>query len=988
MKLRAKFWVAIGIGLLVGGLLAVEFARDSSPALGQTAAVIASNDSGQAEADFQQKVSPLLKQYCYQCHGNGVNTSGLEIDSYKTAASAMKDAEEWEKIQKYVHTHEMPPTGKNNPQPSDAERAVITQWVDAQLNRHFTEQPDPGRVTIHRLNRAEYNATIHDLVGVDFRPADEFPADDSGYGFDNVGDVLSVPQMLAEKYMAAAKSIMDQAIVTDPITSQTTRIPASLAEVGFNAFGDRGDGWVKLVSLEEDDVAVTMPVLAPGDYKVRVMAYATTDGGVNPYDPTGFGRRPGPTLADYNKGISKAPTRISLMLNDAFVKDFEVTTDEAHPGIYEARMGVPAGRQRFRASVRRVRGGEGELFMKNGRLGKEQSGIVYVKYMEIEGPLQCATRRYPAATLSPTGEGSDTPNGGHLFTGKGAVGVDIDVPADGDFLLRAQAFAMQAGEERPEMTFRVDDKVVKTFAVIAPGKMVPLPKQQVFSLALLQPVPQVYEVPAHLTAGKHHFSASFDNPFSDPTNTNPNLQHRTLTIQHLEVADLAGSVPTPDMPKPIGDLFAKYVQPSTPAGETREAAQSILSDFGRRAWRRPLQDKEIAKVMSLFDLAHNNGDTFKASVKLGMEGVLISPHFLFRGEVQADPNNPNAIVPIDEYALASRLSYFIWSSTPDDELLDLAARGQLRANLEAQVKRMLASPKSQALVDNFGGQWLQFRGLETAQPDSTIFTNYDAALRLSMQGETQAFFTYILRQDRPVLDFLDADYTFVNSKLAKLYGIDGITGDDFQKVSLQGTPRRGVLTQASVLTLTSNPTRTSPVKRGKWILENILGAPPPPPPPDVPPLIKDGQPLTGSLRKQMEQHRVDPNCASCHARMDPIGFGFENFDGIGQWRDKDGNDPVDSSGTLLTGETFNTGHELIDILATARRDDFVHCMAEKMMTYALGRGVEVYDHAAMNKIVDGVQKSDYRFSSMVLEIVESTPFQMRRGEATTAASAR
>jgi hypothetical protein len=243
------------------------------------------------------------------------------------------------------------------------------------------------------------------------------------------------------------------------------------------------------------------------------------------------------------------------------------------------------------------------------------------------------------------------------------------------------------------------------------------------------------------------------------------------------------------------------------------------------------------------------------------------------------------------------------------------------------------------------------------------------------------FFGSIMREDRSVLDFLNADYTFVNEQLAKLYGIDNVKGEQFRKVSLEGTPRRGLLTQGSMLTITSNPTRTSPVKRGKWVLENMLGTPPPPPPPDVPELKNDGHPETGTLRQQMEQHRANPACASCHARMDPIGFGLETFDGIGKFREKDGDAPVDASGQLVTGETFKGPTELAQILATKKREDFIHCLAEKMLTYALGRGLEYYDGPASDKIAAAMEANDYKFSTLIMEVVKSTPFQMRRGDA-------
>jgi hypothetical protein len=319
---------------------------------------------------------------------------------------------------------------------------------------------------------------------------------------------------------------------------------------------------------------------------------------------------------------------------------------------------------------------------------------------------------------------------------------------------------------------------------------------------------------------------------------------------------------------------------------------------------------------------------------------------------------------------------------PDDELLALAEKRKLRKNLTAQIRRMLNDPKSRALVENFGGQWLQLRNIRVVSPDARTFPKFDAKLRDAMEQETELFFEAIVREDRSVLEFLDADYTFLNERLARHYGIEGVTGEEFQRLSLREHPERGgVLLHGSILTLTSNPTRTSPVKRGKYVLENILGTPPPPPPPNVPELKEDRRARrSGSLRQRMEQHRADPLCASCHARMDPIGFGFENYDGTGAWRDKDGPFAIDPAGQLVSGESFHGPADLKAILLQHKRDEFVRCLAEKMLTYALGRGLEHYDKCALDQITKGLAKNKYKFSSLVLEIVRSTPFQMRRGE--------
>jgi hypothetical protein len=375
-------------------------------------------------------------------------------------------------------------------------------------------------------------------------------------------------------------------------------------------------------------------------------------------------------------------------------------------------------------------------------------------------------------------------------------------------------------------------------------------------------------------------------------------------------------------------------------------------------------------------------DAFQEGLRVALQATLVSPHFLFRGELQPEPDNPKVIHPISEPALAARLSYFLWSSLPDAELERAARQGRLRSRLDTQVRRMLRDPKSRALVDHFAGQWLQLRNLSLAAPDADTFPAFHEGLRQAMRRETEMFFEHILRDDRSVLEFLTADYTFVNTPLAKHYGLrPPRTADpgEFQRVSLRGTPRRGILTQGSVLLITSNPTRTSPVKRGKWVLDNLLNAPPPPPPPSVPEL-KEGKELKGTLRERMEQHRADPLCASCHARLDPIGFGLENFDGIGAWRTLDGNSPIDATGRLATGESFQGAEDLIGILARTKRDQFVRCLADRMLTYALGRGLEYYDKCALDRICQKVARANYRFSTLILEVARSVPFQMRRGD--------
>ncbi|PYK98909.1 MAG: hypothetical protein DME19_10680 [Verrucomicrobia bacterium] len=738
------------------------------------------------DAAFQTRIKPVLAKYCYGCHGEK-KKGDLDLRIYENETSVIRDRRVFEKVMKNLQAHEMPPEKK--PQPTAEERALITAWIQSEIFKCDCDHPDPGRVTLRRLNRAEYNNTIRDLVGVDFQPADDFPADDSGYGFDNIGDVLSLPPVLLEKYLAAAQKVLNKAIVTDMKAKPLQH---------FNA--DELDG------------------TAPGE--------------------------------SLGEGIKRL-------------------------------------------------GREGNIF---------------------------ATVKFPHA---------------------------------GEYILRAKAHGEQAGPEPARMSFSLDDKELKKFDVKAE-----------------EPAPEIYEMRLQVEAGPHKFAAAYLNNYRNPKDPNPKNRDRNLVIHYLEVVDTDPSQP-PVLPETHKRIFFRQ-----PAPETKtQVAREIVGRFATRAFRRPVTEEEVSRLIKLFTLADKNGESFEQSVKVALEAVLVSPGFLFRGELQPEPDNPAAVHPVDEFALASRLSYFLWSSMPDDELFALAGRKALRKNLEPEIKRMLKAPKARAFVDNFAGQWLQLRNLKLAAPDKKLFPEFDDDLRAAMAKETELFFTDILQQDRSVLEFLDADFSFVNRRLARLYGIRGVEGDDFQRVSLKGTHRGGLLAQASILTITSTPTRTSPVKRGTWVLENLLGAPPPPPPPDVPE-FKEGKDaaLTGTLRQRMEQHRVNPTCAVCHARMDPIGFGLENFNGIGEWRDKEGDFSIDPAGKLVSGESFNGPDDLKTLLLKRKRDDFVRCLTEKMLTYALGRGLEYYDKCAVDQITGRLAKGRYKFSSLILEIVKSAPFELRRGE--------
>lgn len=409
----------------------------------------------------------------------------------------------------------------------------------------------------------------------------------------------------------------------------------------------------------------------------------------------------------------------------------------------------------------------------------------------------------------------------------------------------------------------------------------------------------------------------------------------------------------------------------------------VVERLAHRAYRRPVTPTEVTQLTNLVSQVQKDNGSFEDGLAVAIQAMLLSPHFLFRIESQPPASRSSKGTPsLSQHEFASRLSYFLWSSMPDDVLLTAADRGRLArpATLAAQVRRMLLDTKSEALIDNFGGQWLQTRKLESVKPDHKKFPDFDEYLRLSMARETEMFFASVLREDRSVLDFIDADYSYLNERLARFYGVADVQGPEFRKVLFAHDAQRGgLLTQASVLTISSYANRTSPVLRGKWVLESLLGAPPPPPPPDVPNLDEANIGTTSSMREQLEQHRKNATCASCHVRMDPLGFGLENFDAIGAWRTKDGEFPINAAGTLPDGRSF-TGPQGLKSILKAQPDAFTECLTRKMLIYALGRGLETSDDAAVKEIVRKVAADNYRISSLILGIVNSQPFQKRRGE--------
>jgi mono/diheme cytochrome c family protein len=475
-------------------------------------------------------------------------------------------------------------------------------------------------------------------------------------------------------------------------------------------------------------------------------------------------------------------------------------------------------------------------------------------------------------------------------------------------------------------------------------------------------------------SGSKKVALAFTNDYYDETNPNPTERDRNLLVKQVVIE---GPLDGPMAPRPETH---RRIYGERAENQSDEAYMlEVLTKFARRAFRRPAEPGEIERYLAFNKIAKSQGKPVEEAIRNALEAMLISPSFLFREEPgMGNPKGGREL--ISEHALASRLSYFLWSTMPDEELMKLAGTGKLRENLGAQITRMLASPKASEFTSNFAGQWLQLRNLSGVFPNRSLFEFfYEDRLAGLMKRETEMLFTHVLKENLPVETLLTADYTFINDKLAKHYGIPNVEGAEFRKVNVADTPRRGILGHGSFLVLTSYPNRTSPVLRGSYVLDNILHTPAPPPPPNVPQLTAaGGQKKKVSLREQMERHRDDPNCASCHALMDPIGFGLENFDAVGRWRDAEGGNPINAADELVDGQKFSGPSELMKIISENNKHHFYKAVAEKMLTYALGRGIDWYDRPAVESIVAKTNAAEGRFVPLIEAVVTSTPFQYRR----------
>ena len=726
-----------------------------------------------------------VDRYCLACHNDRTRTAGLTLAGVGDAPVG-EQALVLEKVLHKLRAGEMPPAGR--PAPDPGARAELVAWLEIGLDRAAAERPDPGSPAIHRLNRAEYRNAVRDLLGLDLDHARDLPADDSGYGFDNIGDVLTVSPLHVEKYVAAARRVSRLVVGT----------------------------------------AAAVPV-------------------VQRYRPAG-----GP-------------------------------------------------------------GWDGEI-----------------------------------AGLPPN------TRGGILF--------NHHFPFDAEYAIQVRVRGRRApGMPPPKLDVRIDGARVRLFDAD-------------FDAEEANQGSRIFEVRLPLAAGGHEIAAGFLTEYARREGAGGGTTNG-VSVDYVLVGGPYEAT-GPGDPESRRRLFV-----CRPAAGEPEApcARRILTTVARRAYRRPVAAADVGPLMRLFAMGRADGGTFDHGVEMALSGVLVSPSFLFRAPAAPAGTRPGDVYRLADLDLASRLSFFLWSSIPDEELLQTAEEGRLGApdELSRQIGRMLADPKARALVGNFAGQWLHLRNVADWTPDPERFPHFDDGIRHAFQRETRLFLEHLVRDDRSVLELLDADYTFLNEELAEFYGIDGVEGGYFRRVPLAGTGRGGILTHGGVLMVTSYPTRTSPVLRGKWILENLLGAPPPPPPPDVPELEAEAGSSAGGLRAALERHRANPACAVCHARLDPLGFALEHFDAVGAFRAEDDGVAVDASADLPDG-TVIAGADGLRAMLLDRRREFVEALAEKLLTYAIGRGLEAHDRPAVREIRRRVESDGYRFSALVSAVVDSVPFSMRR----------
>lgn len=836
---------------------------------------------------FPTVVTPFLEAHCVKCHGPEKQKADLRLDTLEADFTRHHVAERWSEVMHMLNGGEMPP--EEEPRPRAGRIETVTRWIAAELQAaSAAAQSTGGRVVLRRLNRAEYNNTVRDLIGIDFQPAAEFPEDPPAHGFDNIGRALSVSPLHMEKYVKAAREIVDAALVS----GERPRFWSWHLEVED---GHRSNEFEGRRSAGRDEIWVQDP---HQDHRYLVKGGAASV-------------REGFVIKKSSKDEGAAGFRW-----------FKIPAS----GTYRIRVragGQVPTREQVVDTTREILWQRQE---ENNRK-REEKGRTVLSRAEWE-----ATQWAEAAE--------------HFETD---FIYDYGYPR----LKVATDEGVIVGEVSVEVS--PDDARVYEFFHTFDGEGL-----EGIDLVNNYQVPRVLE------------NFWFQN--------RPEFARPELWIDWVEVE---------------GPYYAEWPPAShrrllfdSPKRSDESAyARAVLERFMFGAFRRPVAAEEVDAMHALYETMRPAKANFVEAIKVPLMAVLASPHFLYLVEPAVEDGTPR---PLNNFELASRLSYFLWSSMPDEMLFDLAERGELRRPevLAAQVDRMLAHSKVEALARNFAGQWLGLRKVGANPPVETLFPKYDDHLEQSMVGESEAFFLEILRNDLSVMNFIQSDFVTVNQRMARFYGIGGVKGDAFRRVAVpEGVRRGGLFTQAAMLTITSNGTRTSPVHRGVWILENILGDPPPPPPPDA----GDIQPKVpgidkATVRVRLEAHRRIEQCAGCHRKIDPLGFGLENYHADGSWRDQEGfgyngrvnrDDPVvDAGGRLPDGREFLGVRELQEILLE-EEDQFLMCLAEKLYTYALGRGVELADRSELERFCANMKSREYTLRSLIKVIVQSESFRTK-----------
>jgi hypothetical protein len=925
-----------------------------------------------ADISFEKEIVPLLQKYCVKCHQGEKPKGEFDITHFKTVEQIKQAREEWRNVLLVVREDEMPP---QEPLPTAAERQKLVEWLEEATKIDWSKIRNPGHVTIPRLTRDEYNNTLRDLLGVDLRPGDRFTEDGEGNsGFNTDRDALFVTPALLEKYFEAAERALDSLIALrhDPMKRQLESEAMFMTETKETPkeFGDDFLGYV--INRGQMTLYESVNFPADGYYEFRIRA-RSTDG----------------------------PTATRLRINDVTRGDLVVPSTT--PGEYSLTTFVERGSHQVAWNIQIPNASQIQQALEELKR-REQSETI-----SVEGePAKSVTPQQETETEKPR-EYTKLPGNVNTIINVESEKNHPRYPAKGDepkevtsLIKRLDGAALSL--QRPYEWLRLhgtngEPSQLDRFTGYIEDRVGAYNKAKTELAAALSITEEEfnkrYGNVERLADNKHLLDQIADTVAKyrkaqkqpqkpKPATTTPaKAREQKPGSVHIDWVRITGPVVPPTVvaadavrgaAQPGSQVF--IVEPGNRISET-EAANRIIENFVRLAFRRPAERLDVERFVSLFEKSQQQGSSFEQSLRLALTAVLVSPKFLYRLELGPGDDE----FQLDDYQIASRLSYFLWMTMPDGELFELAGQGKLKEAdvLKQQVVRMLADPRAEAFAGTFTGQWLGFAALgESVMPDEKKFPEFTPELATAMKRETTLVFRTLLKEDRSILELLDSNETWLNSVLARHYDIKGVEGDEFVRVSLEDRRRGGLLGMASILTATSSPTRTSPVIRGKWVLENLLGRTLPEPPADAGELPSNaGEART--LREELALHRRNPTCAACHDKIDPIGFGLGNFDAIGRFRTTHAGKPIDTKGEMPGGITFDGPGELKAFLVAERKTEFTRNLTRRLLSFALGRELQYFDEPAVEKIVKAVEASNHSSRELLEQIVLSYPFQFQTG---------